>query len=492
MNEISEQQKRLAAAALRRYQSLQRDECINPEELESRPSAKQYEVFKSIKDISTRIVVAGNRAGKTVIGGREVAWLVENKHPYIKREELWGAKPLTVLVLGQVGEQIESNLWREKIKPFLTPGTFKEVRIGNALQRVEFKDTGDRIIFVSHHNANEARKTAQGYDAQYVWIDEMPNSLSLIAELQMRIMADNGRLLITFTPLLRNVDIKNWVEGESTHKRKFKFNTLDNPIFKGREQQIIEEFMQYPESERRARLYGDWYAGDLAVYNLDFDKHIVELPEDYKPSWDHIESVDPAASGQMGYVLLAQSPLQRTWFVVKSKYIKGAAATDLLDKLYVESAGYNIVKRVSDPHEVWFIKEALKRDIIYMGVYNKTKRKAELIKNVQHKLTDNSLKISKACTDLIQELVSAQWSETVEDKIENSTRYHCLDALQYAADSVPQEKKVTAYTHPNPVVAHDMKLRADNQERKEKEFKALKIKRAKGRARWRQQFSFSR
>jgi len=454
---------------------------------------RQEHVYDIMVDSDTHLYTLANGlvTHNTTIGGREISWLIEDKHPYIKRNDIAKNKPLTILVLGQVGEQIESNLWREKIKPFLTPGTFKEVRIGNALQRVEFKDTSDRIIFISHHNASEARKTTQGYDAQYVWVDEMPNSLSLIAELQMRVMADKGRLLITFTPLLRNVDIKNWVEQETETKAKFKFNTLDNPIFKGREKEILAEFDQYPESERNARLYGDWYAGDLSVYELDFNKHIVDLPAEYSRTWDHIEAVDPAASGTMGYILLAQSPLQRCWYVVKSKYIKGAAATDLLDKLYVESAPYNIIKRVSDPHEVWFIKEASKRDIFYLGVYNKTQRKAELIKNVQHKLTEGALKICKDCTEIQQELVSAQWSETANDKIENSTKYHTLDALQYALDVLPIEKKVTRYVHSDPLVAHDMELRDQNKERKKAEFKAMKIKNAKGRAKWQKRFSYS-
>lgn len=474
MSKELEQQK-ILASAMRRYEALQRDESIDPDYLDSRPTDKQKEVFAGIADCPIRAVIAANQVGKSSLGGREIAWLCENKHPYADVMELWNTESLTILVLGQVGEQIESNLWAKKIKPFLTPGTYKEVRIGSALQRVEFKN-GTRIIFISHHNAQEARKTVQGYPAHYVWIDEMPNSLSLIAELITRIISKKGRLLLTFTPLLRNIEIKNVIEGlKPPNGKKYNFHMLDNPIFAGREAAILAQFADYPEAERRARLYGEWYAGDTAVYQINLEKDVVDMPKEYSSHWDHIEAVDPAASGKTGYILLTQSPMQRTWYVTKGKYIDGAAATDLIHSIHQESSGASIVRRVSDPHEVWFIKEASKQGLIYIGVYNKSQRRNELISNCKEMIRSGRLKISRGCKDLIQELISAQWSDTVEDKIVNSTNYHQHDALLYALDNLPHESVQVQQLDPDPVVNHDRALREANQKRKEREHR-MKIR----------------
>jgi len=483
------QQQQILASALRRFNAMQRNECIDPFNLDSRTTEAQNEVLKDLATIPVRAVIAANRTGKSSLGGREVAWVFAENHPYIDRNKLWGEIPLTILVLGKVGEQIESILWRQKIKPFLETGTYKEVRTGNALQRVEHKTNGNVIIFISHHNANEAALTAQGHTAQLVWIDEMPGSLSLIAELQTRTIANNGRLLLTFTPLLKNVEIKNLIEGlELPIGKKYKFAMLDNPIFKGKEKEILAAYAKYPENERRARLLGDWFIGQLAVYEFDVDRDVEELPQGYSKSWDHIEIVDPAASSKLGYLLLAQSPDSGVWFTAKALYIPGAAATDLIPLVLAESLGCKIVRRICDPHEVWYLKEAVKApwNLSYMGVYKKNERKSELIKNLQQSITSGKTKACKHCPDLTQEAVSCQWSETIENKIVNASKYHLLDCWQYGMDNLPTDKQVYKPCHPDPRINYDIELRIKNEKRKKREVKAKANSRIKHgrRSRW--------
>ena len=470
-----EQQKQQLASALRRYSAMQRDECFDPEHLDSRPTKEQEGLFRDIQTYPIRALVGANQVGKSQTGGREVSWMFQDNHPYFERPESWGLGPLTILVLGQVGSQIESNLWAKKIRPFLDTGCYKEVRSGTALQRVEHKTNGNTIIFISHHNANEARKTVQGYVANYVWIDEMPDSISLIAELETRIVARNARFLLTFTPLLQNIDIKNWVEAlPKGGNKKYQFKMLDNPIFAGREEEILARYSKYPESERRARLYGEWYTGSNAVYSYNLEQDTEELPMYYSTvTWDHLEAIDPAAGGKAGYILMAQDPVTNVWHIIKALYLDGAAGTDLAKQCLIESAGYNVVRRVSDPHEVWFIKEAVKPpfNLSYMGVYNKQQRKLELIKNLQQSWTDGKSKISKDHKNLLQEIVGCRWSETAVGKIINSSKYHLLDAYQYAVDNLPTDKKVYTPLHSDPLVNHDMELRIQNRNRKEREYK---------------------
>jgi len=479
-------QQQILASALRRYEALQRDECIDPFVLESRPYPKQYGVLEDIAKYNIRAVVAANQTGKSAIGGREVSWIFQENNPYFKRPKEWGDGPLLILVLGQVGESNETHLWNLKIKPFIDPKVCREVRSGNALQRVIHRDNGNTIIFISHHNANEARKTAQGYPAHYVWLDEMPNSVSLIAELQTRILAKNAKLLITFTPLLKNIEIKNMIEGLTPpFGKKYTFHMLDNPIYKGREQQTLEQYKDYPENERRARLFGEWFSGSQAVYEFDPDHQTEKLPEGYSKSWDHVESVDPAASSKMGYLLLAQSPKSGSWITAKAKYITGAAASDLLPQVLAEGMGCNIVRRICDPHEVWYLKEAIKPpwNLNYMGVHKKNERKSELIKNLQLAITKKKTIACSHCIELIQEAISCQWSETIENKIVNASRYHLLDCWQYAVDNLPANKVIYKPLHPNPRVNFDMELRGQNDKRKKREFKIKSSRRSKWRSR---------
>lgn len=455
--------------AIEKLKTMERDNCFDPFVPDSRPNEKQQAVFEAIKDIYARFVVAGNQTGKSTIGARETAWIFEEKHPFWDTNKLFPNQPLLLLVIGRVGEQVESELWARKIKPFLTPDSYKEVRMGNSLQRVIHKESGNTIIFMSHHSINDAREKAQSYTAHFVWVDEMPNSLSFIIELLLRVQANNGRFLSTFTPLIRNADIKKYVDSaEAPLAKKYQMAMLDNPIYKGREAEVLKRYDNLPEDERNARLFGEWFRGGQAVYNFDPEKQLHQ-PEGYLPSWTHVEAVDPAASGQAGFILLANEPGSPQWHVVRAEYIKGAAASDLLDEIEKRTKGINIIRRISDPHEAWFIKEAAKRKRYYMGVYKKNERKNELIKNLQESLNDGKILVTPWVPLLSDELTTCMWKEGT-DKIVGASRFHLLDAVQYANDNLPKTETLAK------PMTFDQALKEANRERIKKEKVSLSKK----------------
>lgn len=459
-------QDKLLAAALKRYQALQLRECFNPDDFASRPNKKQEAILQDTTTFQ-RFIVAGNRSGKSQIGAREVAWWFEECHPYMKRPVEWGKGPLLLLVIGRVGKQVSEELWENKIKRYLMPGTYKEVRAGNELQKVVSLVNGNRIVFMTHHSVDEAREKAQGFTAQYVWLDEMPNSASFLNELMARVITNSGRLIATFTPLLRNEEIMKMIEGgKAPILKKYKLSMLDNPLLVNRREEILAAHAHIPEAERMARLEGDWYIGDTAVYPAPH----VEVPTGYNPLvWPHIEAIDPAASGKVGLILAAWDSVSGRWFIVKDEYIKGVAPSELVEQVYRATQGYNIIRRVCDPHEAWYIKEAAIATashpaITYLGVYKKNERKKELITKLQGVLRDGSLVLAPHCKNAAEELANCQWSETVDDKIVNSSRYHLADAIQYFLDNVPLNMEVIG-----PPKTFDQTMRAANIIRKKEE-----------------------
>jgi hypothetical protein len=60
-------------------------------------------------------------------------------------------------------------------------------------------------------------------------------------------------------------------------------------------------------------------------------------------------------------------------------------------------------------------------------------------------MTEGKIKITPWSTDFIDELVECHWSETAEDKIANSSKFHLLDSAQYFVDLRPKN----AYVSPN-------------------------------------------
>lgn len=433
-----EQKKKLLAAALKKLEQQKRDQCFDPVNMDTRPTEAQQAVLDDLGSISHRYVVAGNQGGKSQLGAREVTWIFNDNHPKWKRPKEWGEEPLVLIVVGRTSKQYMEVLWR-KIKSFLTPGEYTAHNQAGVLQKVTHNNNGNTIIFASHHADNEAREKLQAFVAHYVWVDEMPKSVYLLEELHRRVQAKNGYFLATFTPKVFNEQIKKLVDSsELPVAKKYRLSMLDNPIYHGREDEILSQLSTYSDSYRNTILYGDWSLGEDAVYDFESEVH-VEVPPNYSPAWRHVESVDPAVKSKFGFTLWAECPENGIWYCVKAKYLEGMYnPVEIVQAVLKETAGVNIVRRIYDPHERWYMGTASGMGVkpAYIHVHDKTGRKGDLIKQLQYALGVR-IKIAPWCSEMIDEFTSCRWSETADNKIVNSSSYHLLDSAQYFVDLIP-------------------------------------------------------
>lgn len=442
------QQQRLVAAAMRRLELLNRNSCFDPVDPQSRPTAPQQEVIDDFGIVRTQWIVAANQSGKSQTCSRLVAWFIEENHPSWKRPVEWGQEPLLCLVMGRTGKQLEESLW-PKIKSFLAPGSFKEIRLGNILQRVELQN-GNRIVFQSLENPNVAAERIQSYVAHLVWIDEMPPTMKVLAEAMVRRNSRNGYFLASFTPLVVNDEIKRMVDAAAEpHSKKYIFKMFDNPVYRdpARQAEIYASMASLPEHVRNTRLFGAWSINDDAVYYFHYDR-MVEMPEGYSPLWRHVESVDPALKSALGLTIWAENPENGMWYCIRADYVKGIQVPTLLVQEVKERTKHlNIVRRIADPHEVWYIQTAASLGIQYIGVHKKNERKAELIKQLQEKLGSKIKLVPGGTEDLITEFQECRWSDRTEGKIVNSSSFHLLDSAQYFCDNIPKfEKKIISHS----------------------------------------------
>lgn len=439
---MDEVQRKQLAAAIRRRDLLLMSECFDPYNLNSRPTESQSELFNDIGIIFHRYVLGGNQSGKTQSGARETAWVFEENHPNWERPPGWGAEPLKLLVLGRTTKQVEETLW-SKIKAFLKPGTYKPQYIGGVIQKVTHNVNGNTILFFSHHAENEAREKVQSFVAHYVWLDEMPKSIKLIEELHRRIQARRGYFLATFTPKVVNSEIRRLVDNSvAPYAKKYKFRAFDNPVYSNDDKRSIEKSLEtMSDSYRLTVLEGDWAMGEEQVYFFNYDS-MVEDPRErgYDPHlWRHVESVDPALKSKMGYTLWAEDPATSVWYCVKAEYISGTLVpADLVELMRKKTKGYNIVRRVCDPHESWYLGSASAAGIrpTYMCPYKKNERKAELIKGLQEAL-GSTIRFAPWVTKIHSEIEECRWSEVGENKIINASSFHLLDTAQYFVDLCP-------------------------------------------------------
>ena len=455
---------RQLAAGLKKAEKGQLNECFDPFHLDSRPNPSQKAIMEDINSVLYRYVVAGNQSGKSQLAGRELSWILNGSHPTWQRPERWKNEPILAIIAAQDLTMAETELWNKKVAPFLDLTEWRAIRSGGVLKRMARKDGTAEVVFLSHSDGSEKnRKHMQGYTAQYVWLDEMPASSDIFEELQRRTDKSKGPWIATFTPKFRNDKIRRVVDAsDGVVAKKYQMSKLDNPIYAGDLDVELAKLAGYSEQKKRTVLYGDWSTGESAVYDFNYEQMVVDkLPDHYSKGWRHIESVDPAMKSKFGYTLWAEDPSTAIWYLVQDEYIQGMMSpTDLVETVRNRSQGYNITRRISDPHEAWYISQASQAGMTYMTPYDKNNRKHDLIKGLQLALSNNKIKIGAWCATFIDEIQSCQWSET-SDRMINSSSYHTLDCSQYFADLIPEPD-----IHLAPKAWHT-ELRLANNRRKE-------------------------
>lgn len=432
---------KLVAAALHRLEMLQKRVAFDPVHLSSKPTPMQQSVFNDFGTVKQQWIRAGNQSGKSATCARIVSWVITDTHPTWKRPTGWGDEPLLVIVAGRTGKQIEDSLL-PKIRSYLEPGTYKEVRIGNIIQRLELTN-GNRVVFQSLENPTTARERLQSYVAHVVWIDELAPTMALVRELLIRVQSRDGYFLASFTPTVVNIEIQKYVDQlREPDAKVYRFHMLDNPLYQDpkRRQELLDRYAHLPLDQQRMIFEGEWLSSDDQVYFFSADT-MLAIPIGYSHTWRHVESVDPALKSALGLTIWAENPATGIWYCVVAEYIKGIyVPTELIKAVQGITSKYNIIRRIADPHEVWYIQQAGAMGISYTGVYRKNERKSELIKQLQECL-GTRVRISPTCTDLIQELQECRYSPTTDGRIVNASSYHLLDSAQYFCDQIPAKSK---------------------------------------------------
>lgn len=466
-------QKKLIAAALKKLQNINRDIAFDANVPDSRPTKTQQQIFDAVQNSEVSVIAAkgGNQSGKSAVGARLVTWLLQENFPEWEKPARW-TEPLLILVLARTLKQAEESLWR-KMEPFLEPGSYKVSRVGGIISKVTHLKTNNVMLFFSHDNANEARERVQSFTANFAWIDELPKNVKLIEEVSRRVQAKNGQVLLTFTPKSPAPDITRYVDTlEPPYGKVYTLLALDNPVYTDEDKQkLLESLKSFSENYRNTVLRGDWLQPDEMVYDFNYET-MVMAPPDYSPSWRHVEASDPALSSAHGLIVAAENPSTGLWYIIKADYLKNILVPDkLVDEVMRRTSGLNVVRRVADPHETWYIQTANQKGMSYVVPYKKHERKPELIKNLQQAL-GTRLFIAPWCQDLIDELTSCHWSEAGTNKIVKASRFHLCDSSQYLVDCLPKyDGKVMN-------LDYWAELRLGNENRKKRE-EAVRTRKAK-------------
>jgi len=178
---------------------------------------KHTEFFRAGKDYTERLFQAGNRVGKTVAGGFEVAAHMTGKYP-----DWWDGKtfsrPNHGWAAGDTYETTRDIIQKELFgevayegneKTFDGTGMIPKDRIGPVKWRRSVADLAD-VVRVRHvtgrystiglKSYDQGRKVFQGTAKDWIWVDEEPPE-DVYGEALIRLMTTKGIMMLTFTPL---------------------------------------------------------------------------------------------------------------------------------------------------------------------------------------------------------------------------------------------------------------------------------------------------
>lgn len=282
------------------------------------PNWCQQEFHANGKGYRQRLFMAGNRLGKTLAGGHEMAFHLTGQYP-----DWWAGrrfdKPVRAWMAGikssKVRDTQQKLLFGEPglIEAFGTGTVPKDCIIGkpvpargvaNYFDTVYVRHVSGGASMVQQKSYEEGWENFQSDNLDVIWLDEEPDDFKLYTECLTRTNDRMGMLYVTFTPLKGRTDLVEWfAKSDNKNMCSVTHMTLDD-VTHFTEDQKDEIRRQYPSHERDARLKGIPMLGSGRVFSVA-EEAIVCDPFDIPAHWWLIVGLDVGADHPTAATLCA-------------------------------------------------------------------------------------------------------------------------------------------------------------------------------------------
>lgn len=241
-----------------------------------KPYPWQIDFHNSGKIYKDRMVIAGNRVGKTYSCSAEIAMHVTGLYP-----SWWDGhrfdKPNSWWCCGVTNESLRDISQKELLggtgenfgtgmipKDKLGKPTTRMAGISGVVDGVKILHTSGGYSEITWKSYEQGWQKFQGTAQDGIWLDEDPNDQQLFTECLTRLMTKHGLMLTSFTPLLGVTPMLQhfYDMGDSVLIKNVTWD--DAPHITEEDKRLMLE--KYPEHERKTRSMGIPMRGEGLIF----------------------------------------------------------------------------------------------------------------------------------------------------------------------------------------------------------------------------------
>lgn len=438
------------AEVLRSVASGLRNAATRPNIYGYKPHEKQIQFHSS--PARGRLLLGGNRSGKTVGGAVELCWYATGKHPYKKTPEL----PVRLRAISVDFLNGVEKIVRPEVARWLPTSELKGGSWGNAYNKELRTLTLENDSFIEFMSYDQDLEKFAGTSRHAIWFDEEPPH-DVFIENQMRLIDVAGDWWMTMTP----VEGMTWVYDDLYIPAKQDPNILvievdmtQNPHLNPGE---IEFFMStLSDDEKKARIHGRFVQVGGLVYKQFSDAHIIDP---FRPSkeWMQVAALDHGFNNATAWLWATIDPDGRV-YIFDEHYESGkivryhADRVHEINRVHGRQPDYYVGDpsiRNTDPITGTSVQlEYIEHGIAIMLGNNDVRaginRVARYLEGVNGR---PMLYITSNCVNLINEMRRYRWSQWASKQMQydknkkeepHKKNDHAVDSLRYLISSRPQ------------------------------------------------------
>lgn len=333
-----------------------------------------------------RILRGSNRAGKTLTACVELAWIVSNRHPYLKFP-----KEGRAICVGSDEKHIGHTMWDKLVNPITKLRMIKdeytrEWRVykhwedkhrereartmlplipKRLIEKVSYRDKGTNCPSVVKLTTGwelwwftGGSNPPRGLDVDYVWFDEEIANPEFHRESMARLVDRGGRFVWSATPQTGGpsmYDLHGVCESyiqkkvENPPAEEFHLTIDGNRYLDPAEVESLKETYKDDPEAFRVRILGEYAADAFRVYpTFNVSNHVIE-PINIGDDWARFLSIDP---GHVTTAILfwAVPPDGKHAYIYDELYIRDTNDSEIAAKVKHKATGFNFQAFVMDYH----------------------------------------------------------------------------------------------------------------------------------------------